>query len=205
MIRYILLAITVSCLTACGPDYGMVARQRMDKIIKLEDQNAALQADLKNRDATIADLKTQLADKTPRLATLPEDRLNQIILAQRVELQHSTDASDFDTSGPQQGYRVYFRPMSDSAQPIAATGTLTIEAFDLALTAGTQRIGQWTFLPQQLKGNWYSSFGLNHFAVNCPWNQPPAHEKITFKITFVDAMTGRIMTDQALVRVHLKK
>ena len=202
--RGMCLAAGALCVAACGPDYGTVARQRMDQIIHLEDQNRALQTTLAARETTITDLHQQLAAQTPRIATLPPERLDELLLPTRVELQHATDASSFDQAGPLQGYRVYFRPLTDGGQPLALTGTVTIEAFDLAITTGAQRIGRWTFTPHQIKDFWYAGFGLNHFAVNCPWDKPPQHDQITFKITFVDALTGRMMTDQTLVRLHLK-
>ena len=200
--RWMLLAAATLCAAACGPNYGAVARQRMDQIIRLEDKNAALEAKLKDRDNTITVLQQQLAGKTPRIATLPPERLDELLLPTRVELQRSTDVSTFDDPGPQKGYRVYFRPLTDQGQPIAATGTVTIEAFDLAIKTGAERIGSWTFTARQIKDFWYSGFGLNHFAVNCAWDKPPQNDQITFRITFIDSLTGRMMTDQTLIRLH---
>ena len=69
---------------------------------------------------------------------------------------------------------------------------------------GSQRLGIWTFTPAELKKLWYENFGLRQFAVICPWTTPPAHDEITFKIKFVDALTGRTFEDQKAIKVHLK-
>jgi len=199
-----LLGSLLLSLEACGPNYGPIARERMDRIIKLEETNTLLQARLTDSQANEKSLRAQLAGQTPRLSTLPDDRLQELLVAARIELQRSTDAAALDGSPVLNGYRVYLRPMAEDEQPIPATGTLTVEAFDLARHDSSQRIGSWTFTPIQMKAHWYSGFGLNHFAVNCPWKEPPEHADITFKITFVDALTGRLLLDQQLIHLHLK-
>jgi hypothetical protein len=204
MYRYALGALTLLPLVACGPNYNRVASQRLDQIIKLENRNAVLEGKLKESQAHIDSLRQQLASNTPRIATLPPERLNDLLTAATVELRHSTDMADFDGDGKRLGFRVYLRPVTADGQPIPATGSVTIEAFDLALKDGSQRIGVWTFKPTELKANWYSGFGLNQFALNCPWKEPPQHDAITFKVVFIDALTGETMTDQALIQIHRK-
>jgi hypothetical protein len=191
-------------LAACAPNYSIVANHRLDQIIKLENQNGELTGKLKEDQTKIDALRRQLESQTPRIATLPPERLDELLTASSIELQHSTDAAAFDLNTRQTGFRVYVRPMTADGQPVPATGTVTVEAFDLALQNESQRIGTWTFTPAELKTNWYSGFGLNHFAMNCPWKEPPAHDAITFKITFVDALTGQTMFDQALIKIHRK-
>ena len=89
---------------------------------------------------------------------------------------------------------------------IPATGDLTIEAFELAPPPQPPtRLGTWKFSAAELKKNYYNGFGLNQFAVNCPWTQPPTSPDITFRLTFRDALTGRLLETHLYKKVTLPK
>jgi len=202
--RYLLLLLSLALGGCFGPNYEKVANDLRDHNLQLEQQLARTKQESTDRENTITLLLEQLDAKSPRVATLPDTRLAELFTMDHVQLQGTTDAWDFDGKGTQQGFRVFFRPLMTNGDVLPATGTVTIEAFDLAIEQGSQRLGKWTFKPAQLKESWYGSFGLSHFAVNCPWTAPPKHDEITFKIEFVDALTGRAYVDQQKVKMHLK-
>lgn len=179
--------------SACGPD---LAKSNYELRHQVADQDAQLAADkqkIANRDAQIADLQNQLASKNPPLPTLPPDRLAQLFTAASIQIRNQTDVWDFGPqNGGRSGFRIFLRTLTDDGQIIPATGTLTLEAFELpAAPAQPQRIGSWTFTPEQMKQNWYTTFGSNYFAFNCPWATAPTHDHITITAHFTDALTGR--------------
>jgi hypothetical protein len=41
---------------------------------------------------------------------------------------------------------------------------------------------------------------LYTYVLKCPFEQPPAHETLTIRVTFTDALTGRVFTAQREVQ-----
>ncbi len=203
--RCLVLALALLLGGCLGPNYERIADDLRTRNLQLEESLARVRQESTDREDTITLLLEQLDAKSPRVPTLSDARLAELFVVDRVELQDSTDAWDFDGKGKQEGFRVFFRPLMADGDVLPATGTVTIEAFDLALEQGSQRLGKWVFQPTELKDKWYGSFGLNHFAVNCPWTAPPKHAQITFKLVFVDALTGQVHEDQRVVTVHLRE
>jgi len=146
-----------------------------------------------NRDAQVADLQKQLAAGNPPLQTLPTDRLAQLFTAASIQLRNQSDVWDFGpANGGKAGFRIFLRTLTDDGQIIPATGTLTLEAFELPASPGEpRRLGAWTFTGEEMKKNWYAGAGANYFAFNCPWTTPPTQQNITITARFTDALTGR--------------
>ncbi len=189
-------------LTACGPDYSRITDDLRTHNMQLEKDLAASQRQLRDRDTEIHELKEKQGPTT-RVARLADDQLAKMFTVDRVEIRKNTDIWDFDSDGKPDGYRVYVRTFSDG-QTLPATGDLKIEAFDLADTRDEIKLGTWYFTPEELKKNWLDTFGFDCFGLNCPWQSPPQHREITFKIVFTDTLTGRMLSDQVAIKVRLK-
>jgi hypothetical protein len=190
-------AITASLLglAACGPNYSQVADELRHRNIKLTADLHAAQSQLRDRDATIAQLREQLQGNAPRIETLPDARLADLFTVSRLEIRPQTNSWEFDTGKGLQGFRVFIRTLTDDGSNVPATGTLTIEAFDLAAPpAEPRRLGTWAFTPADMKKSWYNGMGLNQFAFSCPWQSPPFSPNVTFRASFTDALTGRTLT-----------
>ena len=190
------LLVATALLTACsGPDLNAVANRLREENLDQKRQIADLQDKLKNRDATVLDLQTHFAMNTPPLPTLPPERLADVFTVARLEIQAQTDSTDLPDGKP--GFRVFLRTYDADNQIVPASGTLTVEAFELPLApAPPRRIGMWTFTAQEMKKNWYTGLGLNHFALSCPWSAPPTLTAITFRVRLRDALTGQTFEAQ---------
>jgi len=196
------LLLALLFLPACGPDFARISNELRDQNLKLERENATLKEQLANREASVRNLQSQINMMTPRVTTLPEDRLANLFTAGKLQIRTATNADDFDNDGTQDGFRIFIRTLTEDGDLLPATGTLKIEAFDLA--DKETRLGTWTFTPEQMKKNYYAGFGLNHFAFNCPWAKKPAHSDITIKAELVDALTNRTLTAQTVITAKLK-
>lgn len=172
--------------------------------VALQNQNTALKSQLSSERLKVADLQNQLAAKTPRLATLPPGRLNQLFTVNSVSISGDTRSSRLGNYPKLRGFRIFVRTGMAGGMALPATGTFVLEAFDLAAPTGRERIGRWVFTPVESRKDWYGLFGINAFAFKCPWNAPPSHRQITFKVAFTDALTGRLFTAQRLVKVRIK-
>lgn len=192
------LVLGVLGLTACGPDYNAIANRLRKENIAQKSELASLQDQLKNRDATIRDLQTKAGANA--LPTLPPERLAQVFTAAHLEIRSQTDSADLGDN--QHGFRIFLRTYADDGQTIPAAGTLTIEAFELpAAPAEPRRLGTWTFTPQDMKKNWFTGLGTNHFALSCPWTSPPTLQEITFKAHLQDALTGQTLEAQLTKKI----
>jgi hypothetical protein len=182
-------------LSGCGPDLNAAANRLRQQTIDQDRQIGDLKQKVASRDEIIQGLRSDAEKKSPPVQTLPHERLAELFTVGRVDLQPTTYVSDLDGAKGAAGFRVFFRTMTDDGVVFPATGTLTIEAFDLpAAPASPTRLGTWTFTPEQMKQSWYSGLGLNHFAFNCPWSAAPSGENVQLRATFVDALTGNTLT-----------
>ena len=180
-------------LTGCGgPDYNAVANRLRESNMQQAKEIADLKEQLANRDATIRDQQARLNGSAPPLRTLAPDRLAELFTPARLEIRSQTDARDLGNGNA--GFRVFIRTYAADGQLIPATGALTIEAFETPLSPGEpRRIGSWNFTPADLKKDWYSGLGTNHFALDCPWQSPPKSADILFRARLVDALTGQAL------------
>jgi hypothetical protein len=194
------LAATAGCYY---PDYPKVTAKLSDENYTLTHKVAALEKTIADKDATIAHQQELLNSNAPRIETLPASRLAQLFTTGNIAIRSATDAADFDGNGTQDGFRVLIRTSTPDGDVLPASGTLTIDAFDLAIASGDNRVGRWVFTPEQMKKSWFDGFGLYHFGFNCPWSKRPEHSAITFKAQFVEALTGHVFTDQQTINVHL--
>ena len=169
--------------------------------VKLLNKNTALQAAIHQQKNTIAELKAQLAAHTVPVATLAPKRLSELFTVSAVRVTADTAVAHLKNAKALNGFRVFVRTLMPGNLVLPATGTFTIEAFDLGIAHGSQRIGHWVFTPQQSKKLWYGNFGLNEFCFNCPWKKPPVNHSITFHLTFKDALTGRVFTNQRVIKI----
>lgn len=197
---FLLALISLCALTACGPNYSKITDDLRAQNLKLEKDLAKANRTIADRDAEITDLR-DAAGPTTRVATLPEDKLKKLFVVDQVSIRKTTAVWDFDSDGKPDGYRVYVRTLSEG-QVMPAAGYLKIEAFDLAGKKGEVKLGTWEFGPEDLKKRWESAFGLNCFALNCPWQAPTTKTEITFRVVFTDALTGRVLTDQTLIKLR---
>lgn len=196
------LFLFVSALSGCmliPPDLHKVANKLRETTIKQAGEISSLKEQLTNRDATIATLKQQSGAAT--IPSLPQSTLSQLFTVSKIELRSSTDLAD---GNPPTAFRAFIRMYTADGQLLPATGTLTLEAFELPPPpADPRRIGTWTFTPEQMKKCWYSGLGLNQFAFDLPFPAPPATNDITFKARFVDALTGQTLLTQLHKNVKL--
>jgi hypothetical protein len=182
-------------LAGCaGPDYNKIANELRAENLKLTREVATLKEELNNRDSTIAELRSP---QGPPLQSLPQERLNQLFTATRMEIRSTSDTWDNGDGKGTAAFRVFIRLYGSDGQLMPASGTMTIEAFELPpAPAPPRRIGTWTFSPDEMKKSWYSGLGLNHFAFTCPWESPPTQPTVTFKATFRDLLTGDTLQAQ---------
>jgi len=172
--------------------------------VTLSNTNSHLKRQLARAKVEIADLKSDLAHKTPRMATLPPKRLAELFTVAAVRISSDTRAAHLKNSPTLNGFRVFIKTLMHGGMILPASGQFTIQAFDLANGVKHPLVGRWIFTPSESKKYWYGLFGLDEFGFDCPWKKPPLHALITFRVKFVDALTGRTFTTQRALHVDIR-
>jgi hypothetical protein len=177
------------------------------------EANIQLRKDKQTLEAQVGDLQEQLNAASARvrgleqqrgsLPTLPQDRLDKLVTVHGIKLGRLTGGAPANVANaPDEGLKVYLSPVDETREELKATGTVEVEAFDLNLP-GENRIGHWTFDSNTLKSRWRSLGMLRAFVLECPWQKPPQHSKLTVKVTFRDDLTGRVFDQTQEVTVKI--
>ncbi|MGC8560329.1 MAG: hypothetical protein ACP5O1_06575 [Phycisphaerae bacterium] len=173
--------------------------------VQLTNANSRLKMELTDAKAQIAQLRKEVAAKTPRIATLPPQRLAELFTVKKIQISSDTRTAHLHDSSTRNGFRVFVKTYMGGSMILPATGTFDIQAFDLASGVKHPLIGRWSFSPIQAKKCWYGLFGLDEFGFDCPWKTPPRHPVITFRVKFTDALTGRVFLAQRVLRVNIPR
>jgi hypothetical protein len=166
------------------------------KIDQLQIEAADLKRQHDADQATIAGLKSEHS-----ISTLPEDRLGQLFTTHGLKFGRLTGGLDLDSNKPgDEGIKVVVCPIDDQGQALKAAGSFEVDAFDLA-AAENNRVGHWTFEVEQTRQSWNGAAMLYTYVLKCPFEKVPAHENLTIRVTFTDALTGRVFTAQRDVQI----
>ena len=189
MRRLALVATAVACvaLAGCGgPNRANVELRRekqelRDRVAELLRQNDQLRSQAR-----------ALEGNRPAVATLPQDRLEQLFTVAGVRFGRLTGRADeFD------GLEVYLEPTDGQGDLLKAAGGVRVEAFDL--TADRARLATWEFGLDRAKRLWQSGRLASGYALDLRWadagaTPPPADRPLLIKATFRDGLTGREFT-----------
>jgi hypothetical protein len=192
-------------LAFCLLPFLSLACQRPSQAnIELRRQNAELREQVaelrRQREGDQATIKS-LESRATTVPSLPGERLDQLFTTHGLTLGKLTGGVDLDADKPgDEALRVIATPTDQSGQSFKAAGAFTIELFDLA-GEGQQRIGRWEFTTEQARERWLGSALVSAYVFELPWQEQPAHEQLTVKVAFTDELTGRVFSEQKVVRV----
>jgi outer membrane murein-binding lipoprotein Lpp len=191
------LGIAALSLSGCGSPNQANIQLRKD------NQQLSAQIDQLNRQHTADTATIQALQATNAVQTLPQSRLNELYTVAGLRLGKLTGGFHPDPNAVGDTMlKVYVVPTDQDGDPIKAAGTFKIELFDLAL-AKDNRIGQWDFDLQQTHANWYSQLFMYTYVLSCPWQTQPIHSNLLARVTFTDALTGRVLTVDRDINVQL--
>jgi len=170
--------------------------------VDLEQENTRLKRQIIEQDKQIEGLKRQLA----RLRGMPSENLDQLVQVERVEFGRFTRAHDKDKDGFEDGIMVYLTPLDRYGDNIKVAGEVEMELWDLEAAEGERQMGQWHFGMEELRKYWLGGPLTDHFKFELDWpsGKRPAHEHLTVKLKFSEALTGKVFEIQKMVetRIH---
>jgi hypothetical protein len=175
---------------------------------------AELKADLEDKDAQLEQKDKQIETARENLARTREQLLQARGLdPQRwerafrpvdVRIATRSGGADYDGKPGDDGVTVYLQPIDRDGDVVKVAGEIRIQLYDLAAPAGRQLIGEYRVPAEECHKHWYGKLMTQHFTIKCPWpSAPPQHSTITIRATFVDDLTGNVMTTQEAVEAAL--
>ncbi|MGC4032479.1 MAG: hypothetical protein QM754_12265 [Tepidisphaeraceae bacterium] len=157
--------------------------------------NIALRKQVQDLSAEIEDLKRQHAADLADDAVQPGSHAaTQPISAAQADGLFTTHGVRFGrlTQATNAGVELHLILTDDDGNDFKAAGAIAVDLFDLS-DAG-RRVGQWNFDAAATRKMWNGTGLRYEYVVECPWPQPPAGKEWTLKVTFTDALTGRVFT-----------
>lgn len=179
------------------------------------------QGDQLDRDREIAALRTTLREKEHELAarqatikeltaqldiarSIDEEDLKRLFYPERLVIDKLSGGADYDGQPGDDGVTVYLRPVDREGDVIKVAGDIRIQLYDLAAPPQHNLVGEYTVPVDQVGRLWHGKLMTKHYTIKCPWPQdPPAHEEITIRATFVDYLTKRVLSAQTTCRVNV--
>jgi outer membrane murein-binding lipoprotein Lpp len=199
LICVFLCALVVPLLFVAGcskPDKANIALRK--QIQDLESQISNLQRQRDGDQATIRALES----RATTIPTLPHDRLEQVFTTHGLKIGRLTGGADADPS--KQGdevLRVYAVPTDQRGDLLKAAGSFAIDAYDLSMPPDENHLGHWDVTTAEAADNWFGNAVMYGYTFTFPWQRAPRGDRVTVRVTFTDALTGRQFTSQKDVDV----
>jgi hypothetical protein len=168
------------------------------QVLRLTEQISEKNHQLAAGQASIDGLQRQLQ----QTRGLTDEDLKKIFFPEKIEIASLSGGDDYDGEPGDDGVTVYLRPIDRDGDAVKVAGDIRIELYDLANPPGQNRIGVYAVTVDQVSKLWYGKLATYHYTVRCPWQgDPPQHDEITVRATFVDFLTQRVITAQTVCHV----
>ena len=165
---------------------------------QLREQVATLTEQVAAERATSERMARELA----QVRGFSAEDLKKIFSPERILIDKLSGGENYDAQPGDDGVTVYFKPVDRDGDTIKAAGDIRVELFDLADPAGGRPFATQTIPVSDAGRHWYGKLMTYHYTVKCPWQGRPKNPEITVRVTFVDYITQRVMTAQAVVTVQ---
>ncbi len=185
--------IAAGCYTSTQGDVQRENRALREALRKRDDQIAA-------QAATIEQLNRQLTVARG----LSADDLKKVFYPERIEIDRLSGGADYDGRPGDDGVTVHLRPIDRDGDVIKVAGDIYIQLFDLAAPPDRNLIGEYRIPADQVGKLWHGKLLTGHYTIKCPWpGPPPENPEITIRAVFVDYLTRRVVSAQAVCQVRL--
>ena len=196
MKKVIILAIVSVFITGCE---NAGQKKTISEIATLTKQNKALTSRLEQAKGRAEQLNKQVQTLSVLKDKLrPED----IYDLQKIKIWRYTNLYDRNKDGKKETLLVYIQPLDEDGDTIKAAGAVEVQLWDLSREQQKAMVAQWQLKADELKKLWfYSLMGANYRLTFDVSDKIEKFEKpLTVKITFTDYLTGKVFTEQRVIK-----
>lgn len=189
IVRSILLAAAVAMISAgagCGPSKANITVRKENQRLQSElDQLKRLRAgDL----ARIQGLEAATAQPT-----MPQSKLDELYTAHGLSFGKLTGGYRAEANlSVDEGVVVHVVPTDEDGQVLKAAGSFEISVFDLGDPARPLLVRR-SFSVQEAREHWVGHALLFNYVFKVPFDKRPAHKDLLIRVTYTDALTGRVI------------
>jgi hypothetical protein len=199
--RLITLVLVAACLPACHVRIGGGGENDADRLrrenLGLHEEIAGLRRQLELRQAEAESLRQSLASAGG--AALPGAQVPRVVA---LRFEGASGALDTNGDGVPDILRVYVRPIDQQGRFLVATGQAVVQAVAIQAGAPPRVLAEKTFAPAEFDAGYRSGLVGTHFTLDVPLPAEAADvQEATVKVTFTDAATGAVVTQQAPMRI----
>jgi hypothetical protein len=192
-----ILFLSLAFLTGC-PRAGVIADYEK-RVIQLQDSLK----ECETRRMSEKERYSQLVKRIQAGESVKFDP-SRLFLPVEIQIDPLTGGSDWDGKPGDDGVTVYLRPIDRDGDVVKAAGDLRIEILDLENPPDRQLVGRYGVSVDELGKLWYGKLMTQHYTLECPWTRGrPQHDTLTVKVNFVEYVTQRTLTAQAVCKVKL--
>ncbi|UCF00351.1 MAG: hypothetical protein JSV82_04610 [Planctomycetota bacterium] len=196
MIIAFLAGSLLSFLTGCdnGARLSPAAEIKLLKQEKTQLQNQIEQFKSENE---------QVKKQLQVLSGLPSEAgVENLYQLQKIKLTRYTGFYDKDDDGKKEKLIVYIQPIDEEGDIVKATGAVDVQLWDLNRDSGEALLGQWRVEPDELKKSWFATLVIINYRLMFDVADiiEELQEPLTVKVTFTDYMSGKVFTEQKVIK-----
>jgi hypothetical protein len=200
-------ALTAVCLSGCAAvDSSPLESRLREQESFIADLEGELDKSRKELEVARGDadgLRQQLADAGRDRLVAEQSAL--LTKAEGIKLNPLlTRGVDTDGSPGDDLVSVLVTPVDGDGELIKLPGAVDIQLLDLALPAGRQELGRWSFDSSQTRAKWHAGFLSAGFLYELPWKVPPPREELTLHVTFT-SLDGRKFDTTSPLKIESPK
>jgi hypothetical protein len=172
---YLLVAAaTLSCGCIGRGDLELVEanlRQQQDLSADYQRQLASLRKELLSAQSEVDDLRSRLAAAGTIAPQEHTEPLSRVVGVQFNAMM--TGGRDQDGLPGHEVITAVFAPHDDDGDLVKLSGAIELELIDLARSGEEQRIGRWSFSPEEARELWHSGFLASGYQFDLPLKTAP--------------------------------
>ncbi|MBA7477426.1 hypothetical protein ES707_12835 [subsurface metagenome] len=190
------------CLLAAASGCESTGSQKIPpakQIQTLKQEKRQLARQIEQAEAEAEQLKKQIQI----LSDLPpEARFENLYHLQRTKITRYTNLYDKDKDGKKEKLIVYIQPIDEEGDIVKATGAVDVQLWDLNKENGQALLGQWQVKPDELKKLWFATLMTINYRLtfDIADKVESFEEPLTVKVTFTDYLTGKVFTEQKVIK-----
>ncbi|MCF7955919.1 MAG: hypothetical protein K9M75_08975 [Phycisphaerae bacterium] len=172
------------------------------KISQLEDERIYLKK-------TIEDLhqeNKQLKEQFSNLANLKGDvRIELLTNLERIAIDNRSGFFDKDDDGTEETLITYIKTYDDAGDVVKAAGDVNLQLWDLSKKGEEALLGEWNVTAKELKLLWMGMMMTDYYRLsyNVASKLDDKQKELTIKVKFTDYLTGKVFTEQKVVKRSL--
>jgi hypothetical protein len=168
------------------------------EIRDLQREKAQLAGRLEQCQVLLEQMKTQ----TQALGALPAGAAREIYGLSSVKITRFSGIYDKDYDGKREKLVVYLAPTDQAGDVVKAPGSVSIQLWSLNDPNAPLALGRWQVAPEEMGKLWFSTVTSASYRLmfDVPLTPELLAQDLTLNATFADYLSGRIVTDQVVLK-----